>query len=62
MAKKKVDSSVTKANLPAKARKPKPADTVYQFRITLRESHPAIWRRAAPLLPWILCVGELLAG
>jgi len=28
-----------------KATKGKPADTVYQFKITLLESHPPIWRR-----------------
>jgi hypothetical protein len=28
-----------------RARKVKPADTVYQFKITLLESHPPVWRR-----------------
>jgi hypothetical protein len=31
--------------LPARAIKAKPADSVYQFLITLLESHPLIWRR-----------------
>ncbi len=29
----------------SKATKAKPANTVYQFKITLQESHPPIWRR-----------------
>jgi Plasmid pRiA4b ORF-3-like protein len=31
--------------LPAKVRKSKPTDTVFQFKITLLESRPSIWRR-----------------
>jgi hypothetical protein len=51
---KKKPTSVTKKTkvlaehavvLPARATKAKPADTVYQFKITLLESHPPIWRR-----------------
>src|SRR5262249_35780906 len=30
---------------PATEKKPKSADTVFQFRLTLTDTHPAIWRR-----------------
>ena len=46
-AKKLIDcleSSVV-PSVHAKAMKPKPTDTVYQFKITLLESQPPIWRR-----------------
>ena len=37
---------VMPSGLPSdRASKAKPADTVYQFKITLLESHPPIWRR-----------------
>ena len=53
MAKKKPTSVPKKTKLmaedavalPAKARKPKPTDTVFQFKITLLGSKPPIWRR-----------------
>src|SRR5271157_4079742 len=45
MAKKKPASKMDKTKLPAKAKKPKPTATVYQFKITLLESNPPIWRR-----------------
>ena len=53
MAKKKPTSVAKKFKLiaedavalPARAKKPKPTDTVYQFKITLLESQPPIWRR-----------------
>jgi hypothetical protein len=45
MAKRKSTASRKKATLPTKARKPKPTDTVYQFKITLLGPKPLIWRR-----------------
>src|SRR4051812_37769128 len=50
MAKKKPGSRTRKprtgkADLPAGAGKATPGATVYQFKITLLDSHPPIWRR-----------------
>jgi hypothetical protein len=51
VAKKLMDCLQTNIVMPdlraikTRAPKPKPADTVYQFKITLHESHPPIWRR-----------------
>jgi Plasmid pRiA4b ORF-3-like protein len=47
-AKKLIDClehNVVKPTFPTKAKRSKPADIVYQFKITLLESHPPIWRR-----------------
>jgi hypothetical protein len=38
-------AKATRASKASKASKAKPADAVYQFKITLQESHPPIWRR-----------------
>jgi hypothetical protein len=48
MARKKPTSAIKNAKRidePAKTKKPKPADTVYQFKITLIGAKPTIWRR-----------------
>jgi hypothetical protein len=45
MPKKKPTSRTSKARLPAKARKPKPADGIFQFKITLLGVKPPVWRR-----------------
>ena len=47
-AKKLIDClehNIVMPDLQAKASKAKPTDTVYQFKITLKESQPPIWRR-----------------
>jgi hypothetical protein len=38
-------TAITKKTAPAKIRKSKPAGVAYQFKITLQESRPPIWRR-----------------
>ncbi len=48
VAKKLIDrleKSIVMPDLPAKAKKASLSDTVYQFKITLLESRPPIWRR-----------------
>ena len=48
VAKKLMDclqENIVKSALPAKAKKAKPTGAIYQFKITLLESHPPIWRR-----------------
>lgn len=45
MAKTKPTRGIRKADLPAKASKPKPTDAVFQFKITLLGAKPLIWRR-----------------
>jgi Plasmid pRiA4b ORF-3-like protein len=48
VAKKLMDglqASIAMLDVPAKAKKASPADTVYQFKITLLDSQPTIWRR-----------------
>jgi len=40
-----LQANIVMPDLPAKAKKASPSDTVYQFKITLLESHPPIWRR-----------------
>jgi hypothetical protein len=44
-----LQANISRSNLrpakTAKATRASPADTVYQFKITLQESHPPIWRR-----------------
>ena len=45
MAQKKPAGKTDKTKLPPKAKKPKPTTTFYQFKITLLESKPPIWRR-----------------
>ena len=45
MAKKKPATSPRKSKLPAKATKPASTGTAYQFKITLLDTKPPIWRR-----------------
>jgi Plasmid pRiA4b ORF-3-like protein len=48
VAKKLMDrlqNNIVRPDLPARVKKANPTDTVYQFKITLLESHPPIWRR-----------------
>src|SRR5262249_44446619 len=40
-----LQASIVMPDLPASMRKPRSADTVYQFKITLLDSAPPIWRR-----------------
>jgi len=40
-----LEKNIVRPDVPAKAKKASPADTVYQFKITLLESRPRIWRR-----------------
>jgi|SRR5579864_4311620 len=40
-----LQANLHKSNLPTKTRKPKSADLLYQFKITLKESRSPIWRR-----------------
>jgi hypothetical protein len=45
MAKKKPTSPRKKGMLPSSGKKPLPAESVYQFKITLIDTRPPIWRR-----------------
>jgi hypothetical protein len=42
---RKNPTSAKKVNLPVRTKKPTPTDAVFQFKITLLESKPPIWRR-----------------
>lgn len=48
VAKKLIDclqANIVMPDLPAKGRKPKPTGTIFQFKVTLLEAKPPIWRR-----------------